>query len=79
MKNIFGNLFRSKVMEQVPKLAAEAVLVQSSFLPGYQEEVKGYDWSKGVDYSALLDSYKKSGFQATNFGNAVDEINRMVS
>ena len=66
-------------MEQLPKLAAEAVLVHSSTLPGYEEVVKGYDWSKGVDYSALLDSYTSSGFQATNFGNAVEEINKMVA
>lgn len=65
-------------MDAVPKLATEAVLVHSSKLPGYDEQVKGYDWSKGLDYSALLDSYMTSGFQATNFGRAVEEINKMV-
>lgn len=66
-------------MESVPKLAEDAVLVHSSKLAGYEEIVKGYDWSKGVDYSALLDSYVTSGFQATNFGKAVEEINKMVN
>lgn len=64
--------------QEVPKIAAEAVLVHSSTLSGYEEIVRGYDWSKGVDYSLLLDSYKTSGFQATNFGLAVEEINKMV-
>ena len=42
-------------------------------------QVKGYDFNKGVDYHALLQSYKYSGFQATNFGLAVEEINKMIS
>ncbi len=39
--------------------------------------VQGYDFNAGVDYHALLQSYKYSGFQATNFGLAVEEINRL--
>ena len=42
-------------------------------------QVKGYDFNQGVDYHALLQSYKYSGFQATNFGLAVEEINKMIS
>ena len=42
-------------------------------------KVKGYDFNQGVDYHALLQSYKYSGFQATNFGLAVEEINKMIS
>lgn len=38
----------------------------------------GYDFNSGVDYSAILASYKHSGFQATNFGLAVEEILRML-
>ena len=41
--------------------------------------MKGYDFNQGVDYHALLQSYKYSGFQATNFGLAVEEINKMIS
>lgn len=33
----------------------------------------------GVDYHALLESFAKTGYQATNFGNAVKEIRRMRS
>ena len=42
-------------------------------------QVKGYDFNQGVDYHALLQSYKYSGFQATNFGLAVEEINKMIN
>lgn len=38
----------------------------------------GYDWNKGVNYHELFNTYKYAGFQATNFGLAIDEINRMV-
>ena len=41
--------------------------------------MKGYDFNQGVDHHALLQSYKYSGFQATNFGLAVEEINKMIS
>ena len=37
-------------------------------------------WKEGrtVDYHALLSSYRTSGFQATNFGLAVEQITKMV-
>lgn len=66
-------------MTSVPELAEKAVLVKSSTIPDDTPKVQGYDWSKGVDYNAILDSYLTSGFQATNFGKAVLEINKMVS
>lgn len=40
--------------------------------------VRGYDFGNGVDYDAIFKSMKTIGFQATNFGLAVDEINAMV-
>ncbi len=39
----------------------------------------GYDFNTGVDHHALLESFRRSGFQATNFGLAVEEIKKMVS
>lgn len=41
--------------------------------------VKGYDFDKGRDFDALLNSYKNMGFQATEFGKAIDEITKMVN
>jgi deoxyhypusine synthase len=42
------------------------------------DEIKGYDFNKGLDYEALLDAYRTTGFQATNFSKAINEINRMI-
>ena len=41
--------------------------------------VRGYEFSElTVDYHKLLASYRTTGFQASAFAAAVDEINRMV-
>lgn len=65
-------------MSCAPGVAKDAVLTRSERMPVGTSIVKGYDWSQGVDYDEILKSYKHSGFQATNFGLAVDEINRMI-
>ncbi|XP_054712392.1 probable deoxyhypusine synthase isoform X2 [Uloborus diversus] len=65
--------------EEIPSVALDAVLKKSSTLPKVKECVRGYDFNDGIDYSALLSSYKLSGFQATNFGLAIEEINKMLS
>lgn len=41
-------------------------------------KVQGYDFNQGVDHRALLQSYLNTGFQATNFGLAIQQINSMV-
>ena len=61
-----------------PTIAKEAVLVASSKISGDTPTVSGYEWNNGIDYDKLLISYLNSGFQATNFGKAVEEINKMV-
>lgn len=38
----------------------------------------GYDFNKGVNYHELLTTMASCGFQATNFGLAIEEINRML-
>lgn len=62
----------------VPQMAKDAVLVTSSKLPDDTPTVQGYDWNNGIDYDRLLDTYVNTGFQATNFGKAVIEIDKMV-
>lgn len=42
-------------------------------------QVSGYDFNEGVNYDKILGSYLTTGFQATNFGRAVQEINKMVN
>lgn len=63
----------------MPECAKEAVLVKSKKLPEFTPEVNGYDWSQGLDYKKLFDSYLTSGFQATNLGLAVEEIQKMLT
>lgn len=42
-------------------------------------ECKGYDFNQGLDYNALFITYINTGFQATNVGEAINEINKMIS
>ncbi|CAO1305231.1 unnamed protein product [Diamesa tonsa] len=64
---------------QEPVLAKDAVLQLSEEMPQDTPKVKGYDFNTGIHYQELLESYLHSGFQATNFGLAVEEINKMIS
>lgn len=61
-----------------PLMAKEAVLVASEKLPEDTPVVGGYDFNNGINYDLILQSYLNSGFQATNFGKAVQEIDKMV-
>lgn len=70
------------MVKEVGSLPAEtlaAVLKPSEELPEGSLTVRGYDFDCGLDYRALLQSYLTTGFQATSFGQAVIEVNRMVS
>lgn len=65
-----------------PAIVEEAVLVKSGPMPPeFSTQVKGYEFERGgpVDYHALLLSYRTSGFQATNFGLAVEQVTAMVN
>lgn len=61
-----------------PQIAKDAVLTKSEKLPDGTPIVKGYEWNNGIDYDELFRSYLCSGFQATNFGEAINQINKMV-
>ncbi|XP_055373296.1 probable deoxyhypusine synthase [Condylostylus longicornis] len=61
-----------------PSIAKDAVLVTSEPIPEGTPVIKGYEWNNGINYSALLESFLNTGFQATNFGLAVNEINKML-
>ena len=62
----------------VPTSALDAVLLKSVDMPEGTPTVKGYDFEGTLDLQALLDSMLTSGFQATQFGYAVDEVNKML-
>lgn len=80
-----SQLARGKMAEGVvPALAQKAVLVRSEQMPEGSVTVRGYNFDDGrargeVDYHALLQSYRTSGFQAMNFGLAVEQISEMVT
>ena len=57
---------------------AQAVFVKSENMPDDSIKVLGYDFNNGIDYHKLLQSYASTGFQATKFSQAVDQINKMV-
>uniref|UniRef100_A0AAY4AV97 deoxyhypusine synthase n=2 Tax=Denticeps clupeoides TaxID=299321 RepID=A0AAY4AV97_9TELE len=78
-KNWLCSLFVTGGMaDQAPPVAREAVLKESSSLPEDMPRIKGYDFNQGVDLRGLLRSYLTTGFQASNFGLAVQEINKMI-
>uniref|UniRef100_A0A3Q3INN3 deoxyhypusine synthase n=1 Tax=Monopterus albus TaxID=43700 RepID=A0A3Q3INN3_MONAL len=59
-------------------LAAQSVLQPSCELPEDTPKVRGYDFNQGVDLPAVLKSYFNTGFQATSFAMAIQEINHMI-
>ncbi|KAN0041880.1 hypothetical protein ACTFIV_004433 [Dictyostelium citrinum] len=63
-----------------PELAKESVFFQSNHEDlKNRPTVRGYDFNEGVDFSKLFETYKTIGYQASAVGQAIDEINRMIS
>eukprot|EP01147_Barroeca_monosierra_P009956 gene9956-2133_t len=60
------------------EIAQDAVLVNSDPMDPEAVKVQGYDFNQGVDHDKLLESFLTTGFQATNFGLAVKEVERML-
>eukprot|EP00602_Paraphysomonas_sp_CaronLab_P008932 CAMPEP_0185021674 /NCGR_PEP_ID=MMETSP1103-20130426/4380_1 /TAXON_ID=36769 /ORGANISM="Paraphysomonas bandaiensis, Strain Caron Lab Isolate" /LENGTH=366 /DNA_ID=CAMNT_0027553353 /DNA_START=62 /DNA_END=1159 /DNA_ORIENTATION=+ len=61
-----------------PSDARDAVTVASEKLPDHTPVVAGEDFSAGVDIDSMMRKMLTTGFQATNVGLAVQEINRML-
>lgn len=67
-------------MDAAPRVAVDATFRPSDAeLPPSETVVRGYDFNEGVDYHRLLQAYRHTGFQATNFGLAVEEVQKMIS
>lgn len=66
------------MIPETPQSALEAVFVPSEQVPADAEIVKGYDFNQGIDYSLLMESYRRIGYQATSMGQAIEILNRMV-
>ncbi|RWS20816.1 putative deoxyhypusine synthase-like protein, partial [Leptotrombidium deliense] len=61
------------------KCAHDSVMTKCTPNEDLQKKVEGYDFNRGINYNQLLQSFSTTGFQATNFGLAVDQINEMLS
>jgi len=64
--------------------AKESVFQKSNqFHYNEEDKVKGYDFNLKndgkIDFEALLNTFKFIGFQASNYGKAVEEINKMIT
>lgn len=59
------------------KVARENLLRSAEEIDGIR--IEGYDFDKGVDYSAIIESFKSSGAQASEFAKAIDISNKMTS
>ncbi|KAM9313312.1 deoxyhypusine synthase-like [Gastrophryne carolinensis] len=70
--------FQKIVEEELPFNAKGSVLRSSEALPEGTPEVRGYDFNRGINYDALLQSYMTTGFQAMHFGQAIKEVNNMI-
>ena len=64
---------------EIPSVVLETILAKSEPMPSDAVAVKGFDFNNGVpDVHSLLSTYITTGFQATHFGRAVKEIEKMV-
>ncbi|KAK0570936.1 hypothetical protein LWI29_008706 [Acer saccharum] len=54
------------------------VFIESESLEGKSVKIEGYDFNQGVNYSQLFKSMLSTGFQASNFGDAIQVVNQML-
>lgn len=61
-----------------PLKAVDAVFVESVSMAKDTPIIKGYNFDNGLDYNELFKHYLTTGFQATNVGLAIEQINSML-
>jgi len=66
-------------LSNTEKQARESIFKKSdqTFLKN-RLAINGYDFNPGVKYDSLFDSFLQQGFQATNFGRAMQIVNLMI-
>ncbi len=42
------------------------------------EVIQGYDFNEGVDYEKIIQSFKRTGFQASHFSRAIEIVKKMI-
>ena len=60
-------------------LLLQAVLVKSEELPSGSVQIRGHDFNKGSSIDDMMESFSRTGLQATSLGRAVDVVNSMLS
>ena len=63
-------------MKETEKTSRKSILKPSKEVPGIS--IKGYDFSKGVNYEKIVDSYASTGFQASHLSKAIEIINKII-
>lgn len=58
--------------------ALSAVLVKSAEIPDNIDVVEGINFEKEIHLHEFINHFKYMGFQATNLGVGIDEINKMI-
>ncbi|EUD65759.1 deoxyhypusine synthase [Plasmodium inui San Antonio 1] len=58
--------------------AKSSVFVKSNKIPDNTDVVKGINFEKEVNLHEFVNQYKYMGFQATNLGIGIDEMNKMI-
>ena len=71
-------MVESQQEDKIPEVLKQNVLKASEKTIENGTEVRGYDFNKGLDYEAMFKTYVHTGFQATNLGMAIEEVNKMI-
>jgi len=69
---------QDKSNEQIQN-AQQVVFFTNEPIPESTPQCRGFNWDGEVSLDSLLSSFYTVGFQATNLGLAIDEINRMLN
>ena len=57
---------------------ARDLILKSSKSSLNLQEVRGYDFNQGINYSEIIKSFATTGLQATNLSRAIEIVNSMV-
>ena len=63
----------------IPSISASAVLGESLEMPSGTPECRGHDFSISSNIEDIMNSFLTTGFQATNVGMAIKQIQEMRS
>ena len=69
---------QSSQKQQIPSALQNAVYMETTADLSGGEVVKGYDFNQGINYEKMFATYRHTGFQATNLGLAIEEVNKMI-